>query len=182
VDDFHLRDGDRVLFYGDSITERGFYTAIVETYAVTRYPGLDVTFVNAGWGGDTVRGGAGGAIDTRLARDVFPHEPTVMTIMLGMNDRRPSPGTEGVSNQQFFGGYANLIGSVRARLPGVRITAITPSPYDDVTRLPEPPHGGNAVLARFSRWIESYASEAGLSVADTNAPLVQVLEGEQGRS
>jgi hypothetical protein len=31
-DGFHLRDGDRVLFYGDSITERGLYTAIVETY------------------------------------------------------------------------------------------------------------------------------------------------------
>ena len=169
---FHLRDGDRVLFYGDSITERGLYTAIVETYAVTRYPGLDLTFVNAGWAGDTVRGGTGGSLDTRLARDVLPHGPTVMTIMLGMNDRS---GAEGMNDRQFFSGYENLISSMRARLPAVRITAVIPSPYDDVTRPPAPYGSGNAVLARFGRWIESYATEAGLGLADMNAPLVQVL-------
>src|SRR3712207_1747378 len=100
VDGFHLRDGDRVLFYGDSITERGLYTAIVETYVVTRYPGLDVSFVNAGWGGDTVRGGTGGPINIRLGRDVLPERPTVMTIMLGMNDRLPSLGTDGTNDRQ----------------------------------------------------------------------------------
>src|SRR5688500_7064764 len=69
ADGFHLRDGDRVLFYGDSITERGLYTTIVETYVVTRYPRLNISFVNAGWSGDTVRGGRGGPIEVRLERD-----------------------------------------------------------------------------------------------------------------
>jgi hypothetical protein len=78
---FHLRDGDRALFYGDSITERGLYTAIVETFVLTRYPGLDVSFINAGWSGDTVRGGRGRPIEVRLERDVLPHRPTVMTVI-----------------------------------------------------------------------------------------------------
>jgi hypothetical protein len=33
---FHLKDGDRVVFYGDSITDQRLYTTFVETYALTR--------------------------------------------------------------------------------------------------------------------------------------------------
>ena len=39
ADDFYLRHGDRVVFYGDSITDQRLYTVIAETYVVTRYPG-----------------------------------------------------------------------------------------------------------------------------------------------
>src|SRR6266576_7173517 len=83
---FDLKDGDRVVFYGDSITDQRLYTTFTETYVVTRFPKLDVSFVHSGWGGDRVTGGGGGDIDTRLKRDVFAYKPTVMTIMLGMND------------------------------------------------------------------------------------------------
>ncbi len=83
---FYLHGGDKVVFYGDSITEQRMYSTILETFVATRYPDLNVTFVNSGWGGDTVHGGGGGTIDTRLNRDVFPYQPTVVTIMLGMND------------------------------------------------------------------------------------------------
>src|SRR4030081_865423 len=86
ADSFALKDGDRVVFYGDSITDQRLYTTFTETYAVTRFPTLDVRFVHSGWGGDRVSGGGGGPIDVRLKRDVFTYKPTVMTIMLGMND------------------------------------------------------------------------------------------------
>src|SRR2546425_9427592 len=87
-DAFALREGDRVVFYGDSITDQRRYTSFVETYVVTRFPKLNVTFVHSGWGGDRVSGGGGGPIDVRLWRDVLPYKPTVMTVMLGMNDGR----------------------------------------------------------------------------------------------
>src|SRR3954447_11939642 len=85
---FSLKDGDRVVFYGDSITDQRLYTTFAETYVVTRFPKLNVQFVHSGWGGDRVNGGGGGPIDLRLERDVFAYKPTVMTIMLGMNDGR----------------------------------------------------------------------------------------------
>src|SRR5205809_2158114 len=83
---FYLKDGDRVVFYGDSITDQRLYTVLVETYIVTRFPKLHVTFVHSGWGGDRVTGGGGGPVDVRLKRDVVAYKPTVMTVMLGMND------------------------------------------------------------------------------------------------
>jgi hypothetical protein len=35
---FYLHDGDRVVFYGDSITDQRLYTTFIETYVVTRFP------------------------------------------------------------------------------------------------------------------------------------------------
>ena len=51
--DFAIRDGDRVVFLGDSITEQRLYTTYIETYALTRHPGWKLSFRNVGWGGDT---------------------------------------------------------------------------------------------------------------------------------
>ena len=34
---FSLKDGDRVVFYGDSITDQRLYTTFTETYVVTRF-------------------------------------------------------------------------------------------------------------------------------------------------
>src|SRR5438132_8772161 len=85
---FALHDGDRVVFYGDSITDQRLYTTFTETYVVTRFPRLNVSFVHSGWGGDRVTGGGGGPVDVRIWRDILPYNPTVLTIMLGMNDGR----------------------------------------------------------------------------------------------
>jgi lysophospholipase L1-like esterase len=177
--DFYLHNGDRVVFYGDSITEQRMYTEIVETYALTRYPGLNVTFVNSGWGGDTVRGGGGGPIDNRLQRDVFPYRPTVMTIMLGMNDGGYKAETA-ANDEIYFTGYRHIVQSVRAALPEIRITAIEPSPYDDVTGHPAFPVNGdlkyNQVLISYGKWIADYAPTEHLDVADLNSGVVATLE------
>src|ERR1041384_2003697 len=100
--DFALKDGDRVVFYGDSITDQRLYTTFTETYAVTRFPKMNVTFVHSGWSGDRVTGGGGGKIDERLKRDVFAYQPTVMTIMLGMND-----ASYRAFDEKIFGTYTN---------------------------------------------------------------------------
>ena len=83
---FYLHDGDRITFYGDSITAQRFYTRDVQDFIATRYPGLKVDFHNAGVPGDKVSGGYTGDAATRVSRDVKPWDPTVITVMLGMND------------------------------------------------------------------------------------------------
>src|SRR5258705_6297173 len=55
---FYLKDGDRVVFYGDSITDQTLYTTFTETYVITRFPRMQDEFVHSGCGGDRVtRGG-----------------------------------------------------------------------------------------------------------------------------
>ena len=88
---FRLKSDHRVLFYGDSIIAQGFYPADVDLYVRTRFPNLHVRFINSGYSGDSVTGGAADPINPRLKRDVFPFKPNIVTIMLGMNDGRYNP-------------------------------------------------------------------------------------------
>ena len=48
--DFALRDGDTVVFLGDSITAARTYGKIVENYTLLRFPDRKVHFLNAGLG------------------------------------------------------------------------------------------------------------------------------------
>src|ERR1700733_4228867 len=130
---FYLKDGDRVVFYGDSITDQRLYTTFAETYVLTRFPKMKVVFIHSGWGGDRVSGGGGGPIDLRLQRDVLAYHPTVMTIMLGMNDGR-YVNHKPEDDEVYYAGFRHLVDTVRQAEPNVRITAIEPSPFDDVTR------------------------------------------------
>jgi lysophospholipase L1-like esterase len=121
-----------------------------------------------------VSGGGGGPVDLRLKRDVIAYKPTVMTIMLGMNDGLYRAETE-ETDRTFFSGYKHIVDTMKSAVPGIRITAIQPSPYDDVTRTPTFPGGYNEVLISFSKWIANYGKEAGLNVADLNTGVVQML-------
>ncbi|MFL6466085.1 MAG: GDSL family lipase, partial [Bryobacteraceae bacterium] len=49
ADSFYLKNGDRVVFYGDSITDQRLYTTFVEDYVVTRFPRRNIRFVHSGW-------------------------------------------------------------------------------------------------------------------------------------
>ena len=171
---FAIRDGDRIVFYGDSITDQRLYTTFVETYVVTRFPALDVTFVHSGWGGDRVTGGGGGRIDHRLERDVFAYKPTVVTVMLGMNDASYRPFDQKIFDV-YARGYTHLVESLKSNLPGVRITLIEPSPFDDVTRRPTIEGGYNQVLRRYGEFVKSLAEKEGASVADLNTSVVDAL-------
>ncbi|MEO8131658.1 MAG: SGNH/GDSL hydrolase family protein [Bryobacteraceae bacterium] len=171
---FFLKSGDTVVFYGDSITDQRLYTTFAETYAVTRFPNLDLKFVHSGWGGDRVNGGGGGPVDVRLNRDVYPYKPTVMTIMLGMND-----GRYRAFDQDLFDAYSagikSIVKNVKSTVPGIRITLIEPSPYDDVTRPPLFSDGYNAVLVRYGKFLRDFARAENLGIADLNSSVVEEL-------
>ncbi len=189
---FFLKNGDRVCFYGDSITEQRFYPAEVQTYVLTRFPNLHVRFVDAGVGGDRVTGGWAGPINLRLKRDVFSFKPDVVTIMLGMNDAGYQPFNQALFNV-YRKGYEHIIAALRKHLPGVRIVVIVPSPFDDVTFKPGFPlhlpwthpgtakrndsHGGyNDVLLRYGAFVRRLAARDHLLCVDFNTPMVDVLK------
>ncbi len=169
---FALKDGDRVVFYGDSITDQRLYTTFVETYVVTRFPKANITFVHSGWGGDRVTGGGGGPIDVRLDRDVVAYKPTVVTIMLGMNDGSYQPFRDPIF-KTYSDGYRHIVEKLKADVPGVRLTLIKPSPYDDVTRKPKFEDGYNSVLIRYGDFLKELAEKDGCGFADLNTSVVE---------
>jgi lysophospholipase L1-like esterase len=181
ADSFFLKNGDRVCFYGDSITEQRFYGVDVETFVLTRFPGLKVKFVNSGVGGDTVSGGWAGPIDLRLKRDVFPFKPNVVTIMLGMNDGKYTTFND-KNFADYTNGYQHLIQSLQQHLPGVKIVVIQPTPYDDVTSPLSFPGGYNAVLQRYAAFVRQLAAVHNFTCVDFMTPLVELMQKAQAQN
>jgi lysophospholipase L1-like esterase len=159
-----LHEGDRVVFYGDSITAQRLYTRFVEDFFLTRYPQMHVMFWNAGVPGDTVYGGYTGDMPTRLKRDVLPHQPTVITIMLGMND-----GYYMEFNQKYLDiykeGYRKLLDTLQSGVPMARLTLISPTPYDEITHGTEFAHY-DEVVRRHSAFVKELAASSHLAFSN----------------
>ncbi len=159
-----LHEGDRVVFYGDSITAQRLYTRFVEDFFLTRYPRLYVTFWNAGIPGDTVYGGYTGDMPTRLMRDILPHKPTAVTIMLGMND-----GYYMAFNPKYLDiykdGYCKLLSAIQSEAPAARVTLISPTPYDEVTHGTDFAHYSE-VVSRHAAFVKELAAAAHLGFSD----------------
>ncbi len=175
---FYLKAGDTVVFYGDSITEQNYYNQWVELYTATRFPAMRVHFYGAGVGGDRVTGGGGGPIDQRLPRDVFSEKPTVVTVMLGMNDGSYGATTPEIEST-YTKGYEHLLDSIREHAPAARVTLLGPSPYDEVTGAPMFPGGYNAVMLHFADLDQDLARKYGATFVNLNPPVVAAIEKAQ---
>lgn len=170
AEDFALKDGDRIVFYGDSITQDGTYCQMVEWYTATRFPERNITFFYAGVGGDRVSGGGAGPIEQRLERDVIAHKPTVVTIMLGMNDASYRPFDEAIF-KTYCDGYRKIVSCLKDALPGVRLTLIQPSPFDDIARPPQFEGGYDGVLRRYGQFVAELAKEQAATLVDFGTPV-----------
>ena len=88
---FLLRRGQKVLFIGDSITDCGRrlenrplgagYVRMAVDLIEARYPGRQMTWINRGIGGNTVRD-----LTERWTDDCIRHQPDWISIMIGIND------------------------------------------------------------------------------------------------
>ncbi len=110
ADDFAIRDGDTVVFLGDSITAARTYGRYIETYALLRYPERRVRFINAGWGGDTAAGGR-----ERLQRDVLDRGATVVTVAYGINDIGWGGRADEEHKQKYLDGIRGIVEACKAR-------------------------------------------------------------------
>lgn len=172
--DFYLHNGDRVTFYGDSITAQRYYTRDIQDFVATRYPTLQVSFHNAGVSGDKVTGGYAGDAATRVARDVKPWDPTVITVMLGMNDGDYVPPDAKIF-ADYQSGYVKLLALLRAAAPGARINLIENTPYDEITHGTEFA-GYMATTAQNAAATLALGRREGLPVIDDFTPMKSLLE------
>jgi lysophospholipase L1-like esterase len=88
---FALKDGDRFVFMGDSITDCGRrepatpqgtgYAAIAQGLILGQAAALQVEYFNRGIGGDTTA-----ELEKRWQEDVLDLRPTWMSVLIGIND------------------------------------------------------------------------------------------------
>jgi lysophospholipase L1-like esterase len=176
---FAVKDGDTVVFYGDSITAQHFYTRFAEEFVLTRYPEMHVRFLNAGVPGDTVYGGYAGSIAERIQQDVAPFHPSMITVMLGMNDGGYVPSNAKI-DAAFRDGYHTLLNSLHKTAPDAATTLILPSPYDETTHGTDFP-GYSLAVGKIAEDVAQIALQMATSgnkhflVADFHRPLTEAL-------
>lgn len=186
--DMTFKDGERILFLGDSITPTDGYPQFVCNYYLTRFPKRDIAFECAGVSGDGTRW-----CDWRLEEDVISRKPTVVSVMFGMNDVAHHSGvwekgqpketqdafrTNVVS--KFATHFDHLAQRLCGELPEVGLLLMTPTPYDAVsTRLQSTSNnhaGVNAALADVSGYVRRNGGRFGGRVIDIHAPMKAFLE------
>ena len=117
-----------------------------------------------------MKGGGAGPIDVRLERDVIAFKPTVVTIMLGMNDGGYKP-FDPMTLATFGEGYRAIVARLQQALPGVRLTFIRSSPFDDVARPPQFLPGYDDALRRLGCYVTTLGAREKATVVDFRDPV-----------
>ena len=191
-DGFFIRDNDRVVFLGDSITQQKLYTTYIEAYALTRFPDYTLTFRNTGWNRDTawlkkrwwtdetkLFAATGDILDTIVAesvskgleRDVLPLKPTLVTVNFGMNDH----GHQAFHADRFRVYKRSQEEIVRVlKKNGARVALLTPQPIENIEKgLNKDPR--NQSLRKFSDGLKAIAAAEGAAFADQFDPYMEII-------
>lgn len=140
-----LYDEDVILFTGDSITNASRiaqryaipndtqalgkgYVKVVSSYLNNEYAHKRFKIYNTGVSGNTVKN-----VYARLQRDVIDLKPTVINLLLGVNDCNVAFRDEGKSNpEKFEQDYRQLLESIKQKLPDTRLVICEPFAHKGV--------------------------------------------------
>ncbi|MFD0793062.1 SGNH/GDSL hydrolase family protein [Mucilaginibacter litoreus] len=176
-----FKQGDRVVFTGNSITDGGHYHSYIWLYYMTRMPNMRIDCFNAGIGGDVAR-----QIDERLQEDVFAHNPTVITLSFGMNDTGYQfyTGAKADSNYNAkvdtsYNSFLKIEQQLKAH-PAVRKIMIGSSPYDGTAKIkPGVIYNKNAAIQRVIKFQQAAATKNKWEFVDFNAPMTAINRQQQ---
>ncbi len=165
-----FKNGETVVFLGNSITQGGTYHTFVKLFYLTRFPERNIHFVNAGIAGNQTFH----AIE-RFETDVMVHQPDHIIVMFGMNDMGIGMA-EGLSEKEIdakiderLDSYSENMYRLAAMIldRGITLSYIAPSIYDDQVKVKAPIRaGGNAALARAREVVYQLAEKYECPVAD----------------
>lgn len=128
-----IKNGQTVLFIGDSITDCGRraaerplgngYVKLFHDMLTTREPEKKVNIINKGIGGDTVTG-----LQTRWTDDVLAHKPEWISIKIGINDlhRTLRQNADAIPPEVFRNAYSDILSRTKSALPKCEILLIEP--------------------------------------------------------
>ena len=159
---FELKNGDSVVFIGDTMTDISGYADLVENFVRIRYPQLDVRFFTSGWRDETATQGL-----ARVDRDVLSLDPkpTVAIVQYGMYDAGLR-AFEQPRLDEYKKSLDEIVGKLKAA--GCRTWVVTPLSVDEdmdrTKRLGDANY--NEVLARYADAADGVARKHGAQVLD----------------
>jgi lysophospholipase L1-like esterase len=155
--DLLVKDGQKVAFLGDSITQYGWY-----------WPGGYVKLVTTGFAGMGVHitpipaGVSGNTSADMLARvdtDVISKKPDWVTISCGVNDVWRGPA--GVALEPYKQNMTTIVDKCQAA--GIRVLIMTSTPIGEDLL-----HGNNETLIPYNDFLRQLAQERHLPLAEQN--------------
>jgi lysophospholipase L1-like esterase len=163
-----VRDGDRIVWLGNTLVEREQRYGYWETALYAANPGKRFTVRNLGWSGDTVFGDARAGFDTpakgyqRMVSLALELKPTAVWVAFGANESFDGPA----GLPRFEQGLSKLLDSLRPA--NARVVLFTPAP---VQAFPghlsaEARDARMKDLALYSDAINRIAGARGLAVVD----------------
>lgn len=170
IEPFTLRDGDRVLFLGNSLMENDLLYGYLELALTTRWPERNVSFRNIGWSGDTVFGDA---------RSYFTNPPTPYELLMKqITDARPTVvfvAYGGIEAQEGEAGLARFNEGLNQLLDkieelGAKAVLLSPIPVLS-TQNSENTAIRNARLQRYAATIAATATERSMRYVDVYKPI-----------
>lgn len=179
-----FKQGDRVVFAGNSITEAGFYESYIWLYYMVHFPESRITVFNGGVGGDVAE-----QIYRRLDGDLLPKKPTELVINFGMNDSKyfeyidaKKPMTEDHRKQivaESYNSYLKIQDKLK-KLPEIQKIIMAPSPYDETVKQPGSLFKGKAkTMEEIVAFQKKAAIEQNWGFVDLFHPMTVINEREQ---
>lgn len=155
-----LKDGETIVFLGDSITQqgagpKGYVTLFREAIEKSR-PDSGIKVIGAGIGGHKVPN-----LEARLDKDVLAHKPNVVVIYIGINDVWHSTRGQGTEIGAYETGLRSLV--KRCNDAGARVILATPSVIDEKTDGSNPL---DTMLDEYSDVSRKVAMETGSTLLD----------------
>src|SRR5688572_17324783 len=188
------KDGNPVLFLGDSITNAGQYVDDFEVFLAVKFPERKVTVINCGLPSETVSGlsEAGHAsgkfprpdLHERLDRVLAIVKPKLVFACYGMNCGIYLPFDE-ARFAKFREGIEKLRAKVKAA--GAEIVHLTPPIFDalplkgrvvpaDQVKDGQQAENYDEVLTRYSAWLVEQGKKEGWEVIDIHTAMVKALQ------
>ncbi|MEM7385628.1 MAG: GDSL-type esterase/lipase family protein, partial [Verrucomicrobiota bacterium] len=131
------KEGGRILFLGDSITQDGRYVSFIETYLWAKYPDLPFTITNMGVSAETVsrttepNHAPRPWVHDRVEKALEIAKPDWVFICYGMNDGNYYPPRRDIQKA-----YLKQMGRLLERIEptGAKIVLLSPPPFDPVSK------------------------------------------------
>lgn len=191
---FALKGGERIVFFGDSITQSGGYIADLEVYLLTRFPEKRWVLLNRGISSETISGTSEPDhsprrpfAHDRFSRDVASWKPDVVVSCFGMNDGNYYP-FEPERFLKYQQGVSRLVERVRSET-NARLVILTPPPFDPYRRSASDPNATqfgykfpaidyDGTLERYSGWLRDQTIQ-GWFVVDLHSAVNDLLRARR---